>query len=66
MLPGFKELEKRHEKRRKIVSTFIAIQLACIVIGGIGFTVLMITCLVYPEMIGEFIGRIVKGFNQVK
>lgn len=62
----FEEAEKEHTRRKKLMKTFFTINLACIIIGAISALGLFVAALMYPEMIGEFFGRIVKGFNSIQ
>ena len=60
------DLEKRFSKRRKLFNTFFVFNLLIIIAIIIGAIILGYNIFTNPESVGEFFGRILKGFSSVQ
>lgn len=60
-----RNFETRFSRTRKMISVFLIINLILIVAAFIGAIYLGWNLFQNPESIGEFFGKIVKGFNTV-
>jgi hypothetical protein len=60
------DFEKRFEKRRKMFNIFFIFHLTLIIAGVILAILFAYNVVTNPEGVGEFYGRIVKGFMSVQ
>ena len=60
------DFETRFAKRRKLFNIFFIFNLTLIIVAIIGAIILGYNVLANPEGVGEFFGRIMKGFSGVK
>ena len=60
------DFENRFSKRRKLFNTFFVFNLLIIIAVIIGAIILGYNIFTNPEAVGEFFGRILKGFSSVQ
>ena len=60
------DFETRFAKRRKLFNIFFIFNLLIIISAIIGAVILGYHIFVNPEGLGEFFGRIMKGFSGIK
>ena len=60
------DFEARFAKRRKLFNIFFIFNLSIIMVVIIGTMILGYNIFTNPEGVGEFFGRIMKGFNGVQ
>jgi hypothetical protein len=60
------DFENRFAKRRKLFNIFFIFNLTLIIAAIIGAIILGYNVLTNPEGVGEFFGRIMKGFSGVQ
>lgn len=60
------DFETRFAKRRKLFNIFFIFNLTLIIVTIIGAIILGYNVFTNPEGVGEFFGRIVKGFSGVQ
>ena len=60
------DFETRFAKRRKLFNVFFIFNLTIIIAVFIGVVILGYNIFTNPESVGEFFGRIMKGFSGVK
>ena len=60
------DFETRFAKRRKLFNVFFFFNLTIIIAVFIGVVILGYNIFTNPESVGEFFGRIMKGFSGVK
>ena len=61
-----KDFEKRFERRRKLFNVFFIFNLTIIIAGIILAILFGYNVVTNPEGVGEFYGRIAKGFMSVQ
>jgi hypothetical protein len=61
-----KNFENQFAKQRKLSNVFFVFNRLIIIASIFGIVVLGYTVLTNPEIVGEFFGRILKGFESVK
>jgi len=59
------DFEARFAKRRKLSNIFSIFTLSIIIVVYVGVVVLSYNIFTNPEGVGEFFGRIIKGFNTI-
>lgn len=57
------DFENRFAKRRKLFNAFFIFNLLIIITFNIGAVILGYNIFTNPESVGEFFGRILKGFS---
>jgi hypothetical protein len=60
------DFETRFAKRRKLFNVFFILNLSIIITAAIGVVILGYNIFTNPEGVGEFFGRIMKGFSGVQ
>ena len=60
------DFETRFAKRRKLFNIFFILNLSIIIAVIIGAVILGYNIFTNPECVGEFFGRIMKGFSGVQ
>ena len=60
------DFETRFAKRRKLINIFFIFNLSIIIAVIIGAVILGYNIFTNPESVGEFFGRIMKGFSDNK
>lgn len=60
------DFETRFAKRRKLFNIFFIFNLTLIIVAIIGAIILGYNVFANPEGVGEFFGRIMKGFSGVQ
>lgn len=60
------DFDRRFAKRRKMFNVFFIFNLTIIIAIMIGGVLLGYNVLFHPEIVGEFFGKIMKGFSGVR
>ena len=58
------DFQKRFNKRRKLISGFFVFNIVIILVTIATGIYVGISIFNEPELVGEFVGRVVKGFNE--